>query len=62
MFQADDILQFMNIAVKLAKLTAMDLASLVHTPAKKKGPAGNKSVRPKATEVAEKTKDKIKEL
>ena len=62
MFLADDILQYMNIAVKLAKLTAMDLASLVHTPAKKKGPTGNKSVRPKATEVVEKTKDKIKEL
>jgi hypothetical protein len=35
------------------------LASLVHTPTKKKAPTGNKRGRPKATEVIAKTNHKV---
>ena len=62
MFLADDILQYTHIAVQLANLTATVKESLVHTFTKKKAPAGNKSVRPKATEVVGKTKGKMDEL
>ena len=48
--------------MQLAKLTATDRASLVHTPTKKKAPtAGNKRGRPKATEVVAKTNRKMDE-
>ena len=45
--------------VQLANLTARNLASLVHTPAKKYAPTGNKRGRPKATEVIAKTNHKM---
>jgi hypothetical protein len=35
------------------------LASLVHTPTKKKAPTGNKRGRPRATEVIAKTNHKV---
>ena len=37
----------------------MNRASLVHTPAKKYAPTGNKRGRPKATEVIAKTNHKM---
>ena len=56
---ADCILQYTQLAVQLANLTARNLATLVHTPSKKKAPTGNKRGRPKATEVIAKTNHKI---
>ena len=56
---ADAILQYTHLAVQLANLTARNLASLVHTPAKKYAPTGNKRGRPKATEVIAKTNHKM---
>ena len=58
---ADCILQYTQLAVQLANLTATDRASLVHTPTKKKVPTGNKRGRPKATEVVAKTNRKMDE-
>jgi len=58
---ADCILQYTQLAVQLANLTATDRASLVHTPTKKKAPTGNKRGRPKATEVVAKTNRKMDE-
>ena len=43
----------------MANLTARNLASLVHTPAKKKAPTGKKRGRPRATEVIAKTIHKV---
>ena len=45
--------------MQLANLTARNLATLVHTPSKKKVPTGNKIGRPKATEVIAKTNTKV---
>jgi hypothetical protein len=56
---ADAILQYNQLAVQLANLTARNLASLVHTPSKKKAPTGNKRCRPKATEMIAKTNHKV---
>ena len=56
---ADAILQYTQLAVQLANLTARNLATLVHTPAKKYAPTGNKRGRPKATEVIAKTNHKV---
>ena len=56
---ADAILQYTHLAVQLANLTARNLAFLVHTPAKKYAPTGNKRGRPKATEVIAKTNHKM---
>ena len=58
---ADCILQYAQLAVQLANLTATDRASLVHTPTKKKAPTGNKRGRLKATEVVAKTNRKMDE-
>ena len=43
----------------MANLSARNLASLVHTPTKKKAPAGNKTGRSRATEVIAKTNHKV---
>jgi hypothetical protein len=43
----------------LANLTARNLASLVHTPSKKKASTGNKRGRPRATEVIAKTNHRV---
>jgi len=48
--------------VQLANLTARNLATLVHTPAKKYAPTGNKRGRPKATEVIAKTNHKVDQI
>jgi hypothetical protein len=56
---ADCVLQYTQLAVQLANLTARNLATLVHTPSKKKAPTGNKRGRPKATEVIAKTNHKV---
>ena len=43
----------------MANLTARNLATLVHTPTKKKAPTGNRRGRPRATEVIAKTNRKV---
>ena len=43
----------------MANLTARNLATLVHTPTKKKVPTGNRSGRPRATKVIAKTNHKV---
>ena len=43
----------------MANLTARNLASLVHTPTKKRVPTGNKRGIPRATEVIAKTNHKV---
>ena len=43
----------------MANLTARNLATLVHTPSKKKAPTGNRRGRPRATEVIAKTNHKV---
>ena len=43
----------------MANLTARNLATLVHTPTKKKAPTGNRRGRPRATEVIAKTNHKV---
>jgi len=48
--------------VQLANLTARNLATLVHTPTKKKAPTGNKRGRPRATEVIAKTNHKVNDF
>ena len=45
--------------MQLANLTARNLASLVHTPTKKKAPTGNRRGRPRATEVIAKTNHRV---
>ena len=47
------------MAVQLVNLTARNLASLVHTPTKKKALTGNKRGRLRATEVIAKTNHKV---
>ena len=56
---ADAILQYTQLALQLANLTAKNLASLVHTPTKKKAPTGRKRRRPTAVEVIAKTNYKV---
>ena len=46
----------------MANLTARNLATLVHTPTKKKAPTGNRRGRPRATEVIAKTNHKVEEF
>ena len=58
---ADCILQYTQLAVQLANLTATNRASLVQLLVKKKAPTGNKRGRPKAMEVAAKTNHKMDE-
>ena len=54
-------MQYTQLAVQLANLTATNRASLVHLPVKKKSPTGNKRGRPKAMEVVAKTNHKMDE-
>ena len=56
---ADAIIQYTQLALQLANLTATDRASLVQTPVVKKTPAGIKRGRPRATEVIAKTNHKV---
>ena len=55
-------MQYTQLALKLANLTAADRASLVQTPVKKKAPTGNKRGRPKASEVVARTNHKMDEF
>ena len=59
---ADCILQYSQLAVQLANLTATDRASLVQTPVKKRTPTGGKRARLKATEVVAKTNRRMDEF
>ena len=59
---ADAIVQYTQLALQLANLTATDRASLVQTPVKKKAPTGNKRGRPKASEVVARTNHKMDEF
>ena len=43
----------------MANITVKNLASLVHTPSKKKAPTGKRRGRPRATEVITKTNHKV---
>ena len=56
---ADAIIQYTQLALQLANLTATDRASLVQTPVEKKAPTGNRRGRPRATEVIAKTNHKV---
>ena len=56
---ADAIIQYTQLALQLANLTATDRASLVQTPVVKKAPTGNRRGRPRATEVIAKTNHKV---
>jgi len=53
------IIQYTQLALQLANLTATNRASLVQTPVAKKAPTGNRRGRPKATEVIAKTNHKV---
>ena len=59
---ADAIIQYSQLALQLANLTATDRASLVQTPVKKKAPTGNKRGRPMASEVVARTNHKMDEF
>ena len=56
---ADAIIQYTQLALQLANLTATYRASLVQTPVAKKAPTGNRRGRPKTTEVIAKTNHKM---
>jgi hypothetical protein len=56
---ADAILQYTQLALQLANLTAKGLAALVHTPTKKKPPTGGKRGRPTLAEVILRTNYKV---
>ena len=59
---ADAIIQYTQLALQLANLTATDRATLVQTPVKKKAPTGNKRGRPRASEVVARTNHKMDEF
>ena len=56
---ADAIIQYTQLALQLANLTATDRASLLQTPVAKKPLTGHRRGRPKATEVIAKTNHKV---
>jgi hypothetical protein len=56
---ADAIIQYTQLALQLANLTATSQATLVQTPVKKKTPTGGKVGRPRATEKIAKTNTKM---
>jgi hypothetical protein len=56
---ADAVVQYTQLALQLANLTARNQASLVQTPVKKKTPTGGKVGRPRATEKIAKTNTKL---
>ena len=59
---ADAIIQYTQLALQLANLTATDRASLVQTTVAKKAPTGNKRGRPKASEVIARTNHRMDEF
>ena len=56
---ADAIVQYTQLAVQLANLTARSMATLVHTPTKKKPPTGGKRGRPTAVAKIARDNNKI---
>jgi hypothetical protein len=59
---ADAIIQYTQLALQLANLTATNRAALVQTPITKRAPTGNRRGRPKATEVVARTNHKMDEF
>ena len=59
---ADAIIQYTQLALQLANLTATERATLVQLPVKKKAPTGNKRGRPRASEVVARTNHKMDEF
>ena len=59
---ADAIIQYTQLALQLANLTATSRATLVQTPAVKRTPTGNRIGRPKATEVIARTNHRMDEF
>ena len=59
---ADAIIQYTQLALQLANLTATSRASLVQTPVVKKTPTGNRWGRPRASEVIARTNHKVDEF
>jgi hypothetical protein len=59
---ADAIIQYTQLALQLANLTATSRASLVQTPAAKKTPTGNRRGRPRASEVIARTNHRMDEF
>ena len=56
---ADAVVQYTQLALQLANLTARNQASLVQTPAKKRTPTGGKVGRPRAIEKIAKSNTKM---
>ena len=56
---ADAIIQYTQLALQLANLTATSRASLVQTLVAKKPPTGNGRGRPRATEVIARTNHRV---
>ena len=56
---ADAVVQYTQLALQLANLTARNQASLVQTPVKKRTPTGGKVGRPRATEKIAKSNTKM---
>ena len=48
---ANAIIQYTQLTLQLANITATERATQVQTPVKKKAPTGNKKGRPRASEV-----------
>ena len=59
---ADAIIQYTQLALQRANLTACNRASLVQTTVAKKAPTGNKRGRPKASEVIARTNHRMDEF
>ena len=58
---ADAIIQYTQLALQLANLTATSRATLVRTPVPKHVPTGNKRGRPTATAVVARTNHRVDE-
>ena len=58
---ADAIIQYNQLALQLANLTATSRATLVRTPVSKYVPTGNKKGRPTATAVVARTNHRVDE-
>ena len=56
---ADAIIQYTQLALQLANLTATSRATLVRTPVPKHVPTGNRRGRPKATAVIARTNRRV---
>jgi hypothetical protein len=59
---ADAVIQYTQLALQLANLTATNRASLVQTTVAKKAPTGNRRGRPKASEVIARTNHRMDEF